>query len=194
MTKDQFGLAGGTFGVVASLFATWLGGRLIGRYGLSRCIWPFVLAQNLLHILYTWVAWTHPLQTAGVDVVPPSFFLLSSVVVIEACGAGLGTSVFMVYLMRCCRPAYKAAHMAILTALMSLSFTFAGMFSGYLAEWMGYTLYFAFTIVAGVPGMLLIFVIPYLDGSSAADPRNPSSGSSSAPTAGSSPSSSPRAE
>jgi len=95
--------------------------------------------------------------------------LLTGVVTLEAFGSGFGTAVFMVYIMRCCRPAYKAAHMAILTALMSLSFTLAGVVSGFLAEWLGYTLYFGFTFLATIPSMILILFIPYLDGTSAAD-------------------------
>ena len=43
----------------------------------------------------------------------------------------------MVYLMRCCDPAHKAAHFAILTALMSVSFTIAGVASGFLANALG---------------------------------------------------------
>ncbi len=96
-------------------------------------------------------------------------WILTSVIAIEAFGAGLGTAVFMVYIMRCCRTEYKAAHMAILTALMSLSFTIAGVLSGFLAEAFGYTLYFGFTFIATVPGMLLLFVVPYLDGTTADD-------------------------
>ena len=89
---------------------------------------------------------------------------LTAVVLAEHAGAGLGTAVFMVYIMRTCDPSHKAAHMAIVTALMSLGFTLAGVLSGFLAESLGFTLYFGFTFVATIPGMALIFFIPHLDG------------------------------
>jgi PAT family beta-lactamase induction signal transducer AmpG len=142
MSDFEYGLANGTLGVVASIAATMLGGWLIARQGLRRWIWPFVLAQNVLNLLYV-------------------------------AGEGLGTAVFVVYLMRCCDPAHKAAHMAIVTALMSVSFTLAGMTSGYLARALGFANYFAFSFMASVPMMLLLFVVPYLDGRPSASTERP---------------------
>src|SRR5690606_41994524 len=89
---------------------------------------------------------------------------LTTVIAIEHAGAGLGTAVFMVYLMRTCDPAHKAGHFAIVSALMSLSFTVAGVASGFLAEAIGFANYFGFTFLATIPSMLLIFFIPHLDG------------------------------
>ena len=152
MSLADIGWASGTAGVVASFTATLIGGHLIGRHGLRRWIWPFVLGQNLLNLLYAWAAQAG-LGAGGLTVV----------ITIECFGAGLGTAVFMIYLMRCCRPDHKAAHMAILTALMSVSFTLAGVLSGFLADWLGFANYFAFTFVATLPAMLLIPFLPHLD-------------------------------
>lgn len=157
MSTVEYGLASGTFGLLASMVATLLGGWLIARHGLRRWIWPFVLAQNVLNLLYV------ALSVLGADG-PPSFAALTVVITLEHFGEGLGTAVFMVYIMRCCDPAHKAAHMGVLTALMSISFTIAGVTSGFIAEAVGYANYFGFSFLATVPGMLLIFVVPYLDG------------------------------
>ena len=81
-------------------------------------------------------------------------------IIVGAGLSGLGTAVFMVYLMRCCDPAHRAAHMAIVTALMSVSFTLAGVCSGFLASWLGFGPYFAFTFLVTIPGMLLVFFLP----------------------------------
>jgi len=152
MTLDEYGFANGTLGVIASFVATFAGGWLISRQGLRRWIWPFVLAQNTLNLLYAVIA-SIGAGSIGLGV-------LSVVITAEHFGEGLGTAVFMVYLMRSCDPAHKAAHMAILTALMSVSFTFAGVASGFLAGWLGFATYFAFTFVAAMPGMALIAFIP----------------------------------
>lgn len=163
ITIEQYGLASGTFGVVASFAATIAAGWLISSGGLRRWIWPFVLGQNLLNLLYAALAahyaplWLDPGSGQA------SIWLVTGTIIIESAGAGLGTAVFMVYLMRCCRPGYKAAHMAILTALMSVSFTLAGVASGFLASSLGFTNYFVFTFLTTIPGMLLIFVLPHLD-------------------------------
>jgi PAT family beta-lactamase induction signal transducer AmpG len=147
----------GIYGVVASLVAAIIGGRLIARDGLRAWIWPFMLAQNVLNLLYMGLA-----MAAEPTAIPP--VIVGGVIALEHFGAGLGTAVFMVYLMRTCDPAHKAGHFAIVSALMSLSFTFAGVLSGFLAEALGFTLYFAFTFVATIPSMVLIWFVPHLDG------------------------------
>ena len=157
MGLDQYGFANGTVGLVASFTATLAGGWLIARHGLRRWIWPFVLAQNTLNLLYVGMALGSFGQTPGLAV-------LTALIAFERFGEGLGTAVFMVYLMRCCDPAHKAAHMAILTALMSVGFTVAGAVSGWLAVGLGFASYFGFSFLATLPGMALIFVIPHLDG------------------------------
>ena len=144
-------MARGTIGLLASIVATLVGGWLISRDGLKRWIWPFVIAQNALNLLYL---------SVSSGVLPPTLPGLTAVIALEEFGAGFGTAVFMVYLMRCCMPDYKAAHMAILTALMSVSFTLAGVASGFLADSMGFSWYFAFTFVATIPGMVLILFVP----------------------------------
>ena len=159
MDLTEFSFASGTLGVVLSFTGTLIGGYFISKHSLKRWIWPFVLAQNSLNLLFAatayWVA-AHP------DGFEASLTLLTTIIGLESFGSGLGTAVFMVYLMRCCRPGFKAAHMAIVTALMSVSFTLAGVSSGYLAAWLDYGHYFSLSFLLSVPGMLLIPFLPYL--------------------------------
>jgi PAT family beta-lactamase induction signal transducer AmpG len=157
MALDEYGFANGTLGVAASFVATFIGGWLIARHGLRRWMWPFVLAQNVLNLLYVWLAALDRPAEVGLP-------LLTGIIAFEQFGSGLGTAVFMVYLMRCCDPGHKAAHMAIVTALMSVSFTLAGVASGFLASELGFARYFFFTFVVSVPSMALIVFLPHLDG------------------------------
>lgn len=90
------------------------------------------------------------------------FVLVTVMVVIEAFGAGLGTAAFMVFIMRTCKSQYKAAHMSIATSIMGISATLAGVFSGFIASWAGFTLFFGFTFLATIPSMSLIPFLPYL--------------------------------
>lgn len=161
MSMEDIGLASGTIGLIFSFSATLIGGRLISKHGIEKWIWPFTIAQNLLHILYTLLAYyAEVYHNDGITKIP--FYILTSVVSLEAVGGGLGTAVLMVYIMRCCHQDYKAAHAAILTALMSLSFTFAGVASGVIASSIGYQMYFLFTIIISLPSMFLIPTLPYL--------------------------------
>jgi PAT family beta-lactamase induction signal transducer AmpG len=154
---EFYSKANGIIGVAASFVGTIVGGRLIARDGLRAWIWPFMLAQNMLNLLYMGLA-----MAADPTAISP--ITLTAVIAAEHAGAGLGTAVFMVYLMRTCDPAHKAGHFAIVSALMSLSFTFAGVLSGFLAEALGFALYFGFTFIATIPSMVLIWFVPHLDG------------------------------
>ncbi len=156
MTKEFYGLAQGTFGMLAGVVAPLLGGWLISRDGLRRWIWPFVFAQNALNLLYFGLAW---LAQQG----PVSIWLQGGVIVLEMFGAGLGTAVFMVFIMRCCMDEHRAAHMALLTSLMSVGWTLSGTMSGLIVDAAGFAPYFFFTFLATIPGMLLIFRLPHLD-------------------------------
>ncbi len=163
LSLAQYGVADGTFGVVAALGGTLAGGWLIARHGLRRWVWPFVLAQNVLHLLYVFLA-TRAAGSVGMPVI-------GLVITVEHLGEGLGSAFFTVFLMRCCDPAHKAAHMAIVTALMSVGYTVAGVTSGFLAQSLGFTRYFLFTFLITFPSMSLIFFLPYLDGRPAARER-----------------------
>ena len=157
MSLETYGFVNGTVGLAAVVVATMLGGWLIAKGGLRRWIWPLMLAQNLLNLLYAGVGMMDDPSTLGVP-------LLAVVITVEHFGAGLGTAVLMVYIMRLCEPAHKAGHMAIVTALMSVGFTAAGAASGFLAAAMGYGPYFLFTFVATIPSMILVAFVPHLDG------------------------------
>lgn len=161
MDLTEFSFASGTLGVVFSFTGTLLGGYCISRHSLKQWIWPFVIAQNSLNLLFAGTAYWIASQPEGVEA---SLTLLTTIIGLESFGSGLGTAVFMVYLMRCCRPGFKAAHMAIVTALMSVSFTLAGVSSGYLAAWLDYGHYFSLSFLLSLPGMLLIPFLPHLTG------------------------------
>lgn len=148
LTLAAYGVANGTVGVAASFVGTLVGGRLIARDGLEKWFWPFLLAQNVSNLLYVGLALVPGARAGGVG-------LVSAVITLEEFASGLGTAVLMVCLMRVCKKEHKAAHFALLTALMSISFTFAGAVSGFLATAVGYAGFFFLTFVATWPMMIL---------------------------------------
>lgn len=156
MSMEAYGIVNGTVGMIATLLATIVGGWLISRHGLRRWLWPFVLAQNIPNLLYAWAASQPDPSALGV-------LGLGAVVVGEDIGAGLGTAVFLVYIMRCVDPRHKATHMAVLTAIMSIGFTLAGVASGFLADALGFAWYFLLTFAATLPSMVLMPFVPHLD-------------------------------
>jgi len=170
VTRAAYGIAYGTFGVAASIGGSLIGGSLIAKWGLRRCIWPFALAQNLPNLLYVYLAWHYAAILRHPELGTADLRLVTVLVVVEAFGAGLGTAAFMVFIMRTTKPSYKAANMAVATGLMSVSATMAGVFSGYLAAAAGFAVYFGLTFVATLPAMALIPFLPHLDAAPKAAP------------------------
>ncbi len=165
LSQAQFGWIQGTFGVGASIAGAILGGHLIRRFDLRRTIWPLVLAQNVPHLLYVVLSLVNDrlLRHPGAGIWDPYPYQVGFFVVMEAFGAGLGTAVFMVYIQRTCKAAFKAAHFSIATSIMNVSTTLAGVLSGFLAASLGYRYFFALTFFITLPSMALIPFLPHRD-------------------------------
>lgn len=139
----------GTLGMLAGVGSSVLGGVLIGRFGLARTLRPIAALQSVAILLYVWMAWARP-----------SVIGISAIVILEQVAAGVGTSAFMVFLMRRCAGAYKASHFAIASALMSVATTLAGTASGHIASATGFPVFFAIAFAASIPGVVLSFWVP----------------------------------
>lgn len=167
--KVHYGWISGGVGLPCSILGAMLGGWLISRYTLNKMIWPFLLAQNITNLIYMGVALhlkNYLLLNTGA-ILPTSIGLFNLALVAAIHGfdqlaGGLGTAVLMTFLMRLCRPAFKAAHYAIGTGLMSVSGLYAGVLSGFLASWFGYGYFFGCSFLLSIPGMVLIPLLPSL--------------------------------
>lgn len=159
--RGDYGIIYGTFGITASIIGGIAGGALISRYGLKKMAWPLVLAQNVPNLLYSLLG---AIYEGDTGLSQSKFLVISFFVAAEAFGAGLGTSFFMVLIMRSALPNYKAANMATATGMMNLSASMVGLFSGKLATIFGFPLFFLATFFATIPSMALIPFLPFLDG------------------------------
>jgi PAT family beta-lactamase induction signal transducer AmpG len=168
--KVHYGWISGGVGLPCSIVGAIIGGWAISRYSLRKTIWPFLLAQNLTNIVYMLLALQLTdylaLNTGAASPTPigsTNLFLIAAVHGFDQLAGGLGTSVLTTFLMRTCLPAFKATHFAIGTGLMNISGVFSGVLSGFLAEWVGYGYFFGISFLASIPGLLLIFFVPFLE-------------------------------
>ncbi|MCL5966162.1 MAG: hypothetical protein M1550_02930 [Deltaproteobacteria bacterium] len=155
VTKGQFAWLSGILGALGAVAGTILGGIWIKRTGLRRAIWPLTLLMNLNIWAYIWLAWERP---AASD--PLGLLTIAAVHCYEQIAAGLGSAVLTVFILRTCRPEYKASHFAVGTAIMSLFSTFFGGFGGLIVERMGYLNMFFLAFAASIPSMLLLAFVP----------------------------------
>ncbi|MBD2356428.1 AmpG family muropeptide MFS transporter [Tolypothrix sp. FACHB-123] len=149
ISTEQVGLIYGTFGVLSLIIGGILGGMLISRYGLKKCLFPMALALNLPNIFYVYLAYAKP-----------SLTLVYPLVSLEQFGYGLGFTAFSVYLMYICQGEYKTSHYAISTGLMALGLMLPGAISGTIQQAVGYPLFFILVCLLTIPGMITIFFIP----------------------------------
>ncbi|MDA3843886.1 MAG: MFS transporter [Candidatus Kapabacteria bacterium] len=158
----EIGIMYGTIGAVALVVGGILGGVLIKKYGLKKLIFPMALAMNLPNILYVLLA-AFPTEAAFVIEIAGNNFhpYIQSVILLEQFGYGLGFTAFMVYLLYVSKGKYRTSHYAISTGIMAFGMMLPGIVSGFLQEIVGYYWLFVFTVLCAVPGIAIIFFLPY---------------------------------
>jgi PAT family beta-lactamase induction signal transducer AmpG len=176
--KVHYGWLSGGVGLPFSIIGAMAGGFLIAKFSLKKMIWPFLLTQNLTNLVYMGLALTLAKYVAlntGADVITfiGSFnlFLVACVHAFDQFAGGLGTAVLITFLMRTCLERFKAAHFAIGSGLMNVSGVLAGVASGFLAARLGYGGFFGLTFLLSIPGLCLIFFVPFLEAEAEASKR-----------------------
>ncbi len=162
ITKFEFGIISGTIGTLCSIAGAVAGGWLISRYDLIRTIWPITLGQNLTNLVYMGMAYKFSHLVGHPELGAADIGMVGVVHAIDQLAGGLGTAVFVTFLMRTCKEEYKASHFAIVSGLMSVCGTLMGVVSGFLAASFGYVLFFGLSFMASIPGMILLFHVPFL--------------------------------
>ncbi len=149
LTTETVGYVYGTAGVLSLVIGGILGGWLISKFGLRKCMWPMALAINVPDLNYVYMA-----------AIEPSLQTVYLLVALEQFGYGLGFSAFMVFLMYTARGEYKTSHFALSTGFMALGMMLPGLTSGYLQNALGYHQFFIAVCLLTIPGMLTIFFLP----------------------------------
>ena len=156
--NTQLAWMSGLLGLVGSIVGTTIGGLWIKRTGLRRAIWPLTLLMNINILAYVWLAWERPLAT---DLV--GLLTICGVYTIEQVAAGLGNAVLIVYILRTCKPEYKAGHYAIGSAFMSVFSALFGGMGGVIVEQVDYLGLFTIGFLASLPAMALLFFVQVKD-------------------------------
>jgi PAT family beta-lactamase induction signal transducer AmpG len=138
-----------TFGTLGFMAGSIVGGALVARFGLARCLVPMTFFQNLAIPLYI-----------GLAVFKPGFAGVLPVVIAEQLASGIGNAANAVFLMQRCRTAFAASHFAFATSIVSLASTVSGFLSGPLNDRVGHPVFFTIAFLASVPGLVLVFFVP----------------------------------
>jgi MFS transporter, PAT family, beta-lactamase induction signal transducer AmpG len=135
--------------ITASIAGAIVGGAIVARKGLPRCLVPMTFLQNLAIPLYL-----------GLAIFKPKFAGILPVVLVEQFVAGMGQTNFAVFQMQRCRADFSAAHFAFFTAIVGGVSALVGILAGPLSTWLGWRGFFTFCFVATIPSLLLVFWVP----------------------------------
>lgn len=150
-SKTEIGLVAKNAALWPSIAGGVAGGLLMVKIGINRALWWFGLVQLVSILGYA------ALATAG-----PLLWLLGLVIGFEYLGVGLGTAAFTAFIARETSKTFAATQFALFTALAALPRTFANAGSGWMAEQLGWPVFFLLCTALAIPGLvLLIWVAPY---------------------------------
>lgn len=126
-----------------------LGGGLVARLGMRRCLVAFGALQAATNLL--WAA------LAGAE---PSLALLGAVVVVDTFAGAMAGSVFVAFLMSRCDPSVSATQYALLTSLSSLGMRVLGFLAAVVVGAGGWSGYWVATAALAVPALALVPLLP----------------------------------
>lgn len=172
-------------GLFTTIAGTLAGGAALSQLGINRSLWVFGGLQALSNLGYLVLA------IAG-----KSYPVMVAAINIENFCGGLGTAGFLGFLMSLCNPRFSATQFALLSSLMAVGRDLlAGPFSGELAQRTqqltqaevsaipaflqtasqpGWVLFFLITLVAALPGLLLLPVFAPWNARATAQANSPS--------------------
>lgn len=143
--RAQVALATGVPGLAASLLGAAAGGWLVVRIGTGRALVLTGFVQMASMALY------FALAVSGGDT-----RILLAKVMLENFAEAMADAAFLTYLSALCSSAFTATQYALLSSLAAVGLRTVGGFSGVLAAAVGWVPFYALTIFAAVPAMLLM--------------------------------------
>jgi PAT family beta-lactamase induction signal transducer AmpG len=147
-SKTEIGAIQGGMGFIATTVGVLVGGVILTKIGINRALWVFGILQLLSNLGY------YALAIAG-----KNYSLLVLAINIENFCAGLVTVVTVAFLMSLCNHSFTTTQFALFSSLMAISRDILSAPAGQLAKTTGWSSFFLLTLVAALPGLLLLPVV-----------------------------------
>ena len=152
MTNEQIGMVYGTFGTIAFIVGSILGGYYIAHFGLKRVLFSLVCIFNVPFVIYFLFSAFQP----------SSIIVIGSGLVLEYFCYGFGFVGLTMFMMQQVAPGkHSMAHYAFASAIMNLGVMLPGMISGWICARLGYEMFFIVALIMAVPAFFLAWIIPF---------------------------------
>lgn len=133
------------YGFAATLIGTFLGGWLVARWGTFRTL----LLTGFVHML------TNLMLVVQARLGADHHFLIASIS-LENLSGGMSTAAFIAYLSALTRRHYTATQYALLSSLAAFGRTWLSTPSGWLAQTLGWAVFFGMASLMAIPGLVLL--------------------------------------
>jgi PAT family beta-lactamase induction signal transducer AmpG len=143
-------------GFTLSIVGTMLGGWLLARWGLVRCLWIFGLLQAASNAGFLVLAQMYNATVNAKAATAAPVSALVPVMAVESLCGGMVACGFVACMMSVCDRRATATQYALLTSVMAVGNTASSWLSGWMVQAMDYVPFYALSVAAAVPGMALI--------------------------------------
>jgi PAT family beta-lactamase induction signal transducer AmpG len=133
---------------IGATFGTIIGGVVMIKLGINRCLWLFGFIQ--IGSILGYVA---------LSVVGYNHFMLAFASGFEYFGVGLGSVGLIAFMAKSTNRLFTATQFALLSSIAVIPRTFVSASTGYIIEAVGYTNFFIICFACALPGMLMLFKI-----------------------------------
>ncbi len=147
-TKPQIAEIVKVYGLIATLAGTFLGGWLVARYGTVRIMFVAGIMHAVTNLLFVVQA------KVGVHL-----WLLGVSIAVENFTGGISAAAFVAFLSGLCNVHYTATQYALLSSFAAFGRTWLSMPAGYVAKHLGWELFFFFSALLAIPGLVMLWVL-----------------------------------
>ena len=141
-------LATGPLALGATMLGYAVGGLLVGKFGMARALIATGFTQMGFMSMYV-----------ALTLLPGSHAMLYATVIAEAFVQAMAVAAFVAYLSSLCALRFTATQYALLSSVAALASHTVGGVSGFAAAAVGWTPFYAMTMFAALPSMLLMLYI-----------------------------------
>lgn len=145
-TQTEVGAVNKVWGLIATIIGALFGGALLARISLYRALIWFGIAQAVSNFAYLILAITSK-----------SLVTMTAAIAIENICGGMGTAAFVALLMALTNVQFSAAQYALLSALAAVGRVYVGPTAGVMVDAFGWPVFFVWSVVAALPGLVLLW-------------------------------------
>ncbi|WP_319589119.1 AmpG family muropeptide MFS transporter [uncultured Desulfobulbus sp.] len=144
-SKTQIGAVAKLFGFWSTIVGGLVGGTILLRIGIIKSLWIFGILQAVSILSFSALALMGNTITG-----------LIVAIVLEQLTSGMGTCAYVAYMASLTNKKFTATQYALLSSCMGIPRVIIAAPAGWLAELVGWPLFFFGCAVAAIPGLLLL--------------------------------------